>query len=518
MFRRVVLFHILFAVFFSLKFVYGGLSTDAECSNLLGEPCQTHDIPLRALHRAALFTPFGLTPGNGERYLLSFVQVLKKLSFEIDIILFEDNECFMSTCVEESLKTMRLKNTNYDDFTIRLIPETSQVFTEFDEYDIFVAMGINKFPSVPVIKPVGKYYNIYICQFPFDWKRGMKDMDLKIDVWASYDTILVNSRYTFDWYVNGVVPWIHRGLNRNIFVPTLSLLHPPVDPFPTNNTSSGNKKDKEKLARLPDRADVTNIVVLGPFHFDTNTLEVGLKFFKELVSKATTPLHLHYIGRVEPATNAELFASSIEANSTLLGLRVSFDLDATPESMGNVLSTAMIAWHLLGVYSLGPAQHAEPSGDTFATILVEAMFAGCIPVATNIGGTSDIVHPPVNGFLINNEDDVVQHTLQLLAMSDADIARLRKSSQRTAHAFSGDAFNKNLKDMLSKGVRSYVVRDVVRRRIPEMWSVPLQIRAISVKYYAVLIAPAMHSTLEAVVRNVMFYLGSKWSLRVSQCE
>ena len=196
MFKKIAVF--IFFVFFR---PISCLETD--CTNLLGDPCST-DAPLQSLHRAALFTPFGLSPGNGERYLLSFLHVFKKLGYEVDVILFEDNDCFMATCVEETIKTLRLKNVAYEDFTVRLIPESSSVFAEYEEYDIFVTMGINKFPSVPVIKAVGKYYNIYVCQFPFDWKRGMKDMDLKIDVWASYDTILVNSRYTFDWYINAV--------------------------------------------------------------------------------------------------------------------------------------------------------------------------------------------------------------------------------------------------------------------------------------------------------------------------
>lgn len=493
-------------------------SNDSDCLTLLGEPCSSHDAPLNSLRRAALFSNYGLAPGNGERYFLSFVQVLKSLSYDIDIILFEDNECFMSACVEETLKALRLKNTIYDDFTVRLIPETSLMFAEYDEYDIFVSMGISKFPRTPAVKAIGKYYNIYICQFPFDWKRGMKDMDLILDVWASYDTILVNSRYSFDWYLKAVVPWIHRGINRNIYIPNLNLLHPPVDPFPSNHSTQGQAHKREReISKLPDRSKLTNIVYLGPFSLDPNKMDTGLKFFKQLTSRSTAPLRLHYIGRVEPMSNSDLFLTSLQANATLLGLDVSYDLDASPEAIGDTLSSSLIAWHIVALDMLGPNRTTDPGGDSFASNLVETMFAGCIPVATNIAGTTDIVHPPHNGLLVNSEEDIVKHTLELLSLPDSDIQKMRKSAIRTAASFSSESFNKNLKDLLSKGVRAGIVRDIVRRRIPDMWSLPLQIRAIPMKYHAVLIVPALHSTLEACVRNVMSYLGNKWSLQVGQC-
>lgn len=340
------------------------------------------DPPLTHIRRAALFTPFGLPPGGGERYLLTFASVFKKLDYDVDIILFEDNDCFMATCVEESLASLRL-SLKYEDFNVRLIPERAGSFSEFEEYDIFVCMGINKFPSVPVIKPVGKFFNIYICQFPFDWKRGMKDMDLKIDVWAAYDMIVVNSRYTFDWYINGVVPWLHRGLNRNIFVPTLTLLHPAVEPF-SATISGGKQSSKHQLIHLPDRAEITNIALVGSFFHNPSRLHEGLKFFKDLISKTTSPIHLHYVGRVQPIADTDIFVKYLSANASLLGLPVTFKPLATFEEIDVLLSKTMITWSLDAYDRIGPTQQAEPVGNAFPDFIVESMFSGCIAVATNV--------------------------------------------------------------------------------------------------------------------------------------
>jgi hypothetical protein len=164
--------------------------------------------------RAGLFTPMGITYGNGERYFLACALAFKRMGYEVDIILFEDSSCFMGSCVNENLRAMGIP-LKYEDFRVRLISEDSDSFVKDDtEYDVFLVMGIKKFPSIPIVKPAGKLFNIYFCQFPYDWKRGVKDMDIKTDNWAAYDVIILNSRYSHDWYVQAMVPWIHRGLKR----------------------------------------------------------------------------------------------------------------------------------------------------------------------------------------------------------------------------------------------------------------------------------------------------------------
>ena len=94
--------------------------------------------------RAALFTPFGLTPGNGERYFFTMAKSLVMMGYDVDIILFEDNPCFTAFCVEETLKSLRI-NLKFEDFRIRLIPEDAVEYSkDGDIYDIFIGMGIKK--------------------------------------------------------------------------------------------------------------------------------------------------------------------------------------------------------------------------------------------------------------------------------------------------------------------------------------------------------------------------------------
>jgi hypothetical protein len=207
-----------------------------DCSP--GDICGLNDPVLASIQRVALFNPFGMNPGTGERYLLSFIDAFRKLDALVEVIVFDDSHCYQGDCVEETAKNMRLRST-LDDFNVRLVSTTATSLSEFDDYDVFVCIGLSKFPLVPTMYPIGKLVNIYICQFPIDWRRGMKDIDNKVDRWAAYDLVLVNSEYTFDWYITGVVPWIHRQLRRNIFVPTVDVLHPAVEPYPATLATPG---------------------------------------------------------------------------------------------------------------------------------------------------------------------------------------------------------------------------------------------------------------------------------------
>ena len=125
---------------------------------------------LSAVSRVGVFTPFGLTQGNGERYILSCVQVFKKLGYTIDIIMYEDNECFLSSCVEKTISFFRMQ-LEYEDFNVVLIPE-AQSFSNLESYDIFFTMAISQFPAMPVDLPQGAYLNIFYCQFPYDRSKG----------------------------------------------------------------------------------------------------------------------------------------------------------------------------------------------------------------------------------------------------------------------------------------------------------------------------------------------------------
>ena len=181
------------------------------------------------------------------------------MGYHVDIITFEDAECVENACIAQNIEELRIP-LSIEDFGLHLISEDSNEYNDPDvTYDIFFTMGIKKLPQIPMIPPSGRYVNIYFCQFPFDWLRGGKDFDKKTDIWASYDYVLVNSKYTYDWYAKATIPWIHRGLHRGVFVPTLTLIYHPVLPFKALDKSNDKFDIESQLSKLHPK--IYNIAV-----------------------------------------------------------------------------------------------------------------------------------------------------------------------------------------------------------------------------------------------------------------
>lgn len=72
-------------------------------------------------------------------------------------------------------------------------------------------------------------------------------------------------------------------------------------------------------------------------------------------------------------------------------------------------------------------------------VLVEAMAAGCIPIAYDIAyGPADLIQTGVNGFLVPADDEagLARAIDELQRMAPAEVERMRQAARRTAEAFS----------------------------------------------------------------------------------
>ncbi len=88
---------------------------------------------------------------------------------------------------------------------------------------------------------------------------------------------------------------------------------------------------------------------------------------------------------------------------------------------------------------------ATGSSEGFPLVLVEAMAAGCIPIAYDVRyGPADIIEHGRNGFLVRSGDvDALAETIvELAAMAPARLARMRRAARRTARAYSDAAITR----------------------------------------------------------------------------
>lgn len=442
------------------------------------------------------------------------------MGYDVDLITFEDAECVENTCIEQNLRELRIPLT-VDDFDLHLISEDSNSYNDAEViYDIFFTMGIKKLPQIPMILPPGRYLNVYFCQFPFDWLRGGKDFDKKTDIWAAYDHVLVNSKYTYDWYAKATIPWIHRGLHRGVFVPSLSLVYHPVLPIMSNTKLSHDKADiASQMSKLDD--SIINIAVVGPFVVgDTTAAHSAIRLFKQLISDAQSKnINLFIIGKVTPTAQLEQFEISLRGNMTdSLKSKVEFLFSSTNQEISKVLSSSLVLWdltyinpHLFPEYSKLPS---PPFGDPFPVTMIESMFNGVIPISVNLASLPEFIIPNFNGFLGRTDEDFIDRTKHIISLSAVERTRLRLNSMKTAYSFGLESFQKCFSSFTKDAIKHNVLTKLTRTRLKETWDIPLYTVAQSNGYVAVLLAPSMYGTLELEVRNIASYLGQGWTIQV----
>lgn len=96
--------------------------------------------------------------------------------------------------------------------------------------------------------------------------------------------------------------------------------------------------------------------------------------------------------------------------------------------------TATMYWHAAGFGETEPARMEH-----FGITTVEAMSAGCVVLAYNAGGQTEIVKDSVNGFLWNTIDELVDKTATLL-QNPSLLASIKKDAVKTPERFSEERF------------------------------------------------------------------------------
>jgi len=100
-------------------------------------------------------------------------------------------------------------------------------------------------------------------------------------------------------------------------------------------------------------------------------------------------------------------------------------------------ASADVFWSTTGLNSTDPYQ--ENNQESFGLAIAEAMAMGCVPVAVNAGGVSEIIRQGRDGYLVNSLDEMGYATIRLLF--DRDIwQRLNTSALTRAGRFSNKVF------------------------------------------------------------------------------
>jgi hypothetical protein len=190
---------------------------------------------------AAVFTPYHITPGGGEKYLLSIVQAMQYAGYIVVVYVYPGNACRCSihhshsACMNETqcplLPAFRPPNTgltyhshNFPCNEVEIFPLNTPFRTccrdknmlmetaialrvnlnpdmlrheiwrkDVPRPKIFFSLGNEKAPQTPNIGTLG----FYMCQFPFDLERPMSEAEYS--KLGTYDYVFLNSRFSFKW-------------------------------------------------------------------------------------------------------------------------------------------------------------------------------------------------------------------------------------------------------------------------------------------------------------------------------
>lgn len=451
-------------------------------------------------NRAGLFTPYGITPGGGEKYFLTAALAFQTMGYEVDILVKSTNVCDEIWKLEATAASVRVP-LNFD--RLRMIQLFSKSTARSLKYEAFFAMGNSKFP---VSYAIGSKINVWMCQFPFDLDRppysSTKSANLK-----DFDVTYVNSRYSQGWYAHYIEPYIVEKMNASASFPALKILYPPVNPL---NVTPGDMNRS-----YTDDDEVFNIVVLGRFFRGRQSKghDVALNALEAVVQQSDRKFHLSLIGHIHPNEESLQYVSDLRRIALSKNLPVTFITNARPDEVKIVLSSAKAMWHLTGMRK-DENENDPASKEHFGIAIVEAMSVGCIPIVTAIGGPSDIVIHGISGYLASSLEDYVNYTIAMAAYPKKRLKNMSKAAIERAELFTLESFVSRFGLLAHKALLSRDFRSFVFKNLPVLQSIGSKVASKSRKLSVVMIEIDLNPLFEFTARNVMNFLGPSWALQV----
>ncbi len=355
--------------------------------------------------RIAIYTPYLDTVGGGEKYMLTAAQALSGSS-RVDVLLDAHlAELDLQTILDKfkKLHNLDLKNVNFIKAPIGKGSSFLSRSLFLRRYDLFFCLTDGS-----LFYSTAKRSYIHF-QVPFEniSAKGLWGY-IKQHSWNSaiYNSIFTKSYIEKSWSFKG------------------SVVYPPVD--------------VKSLKPLPKKKIILSV---GRFFGFTKSKkhEVMIKAFKQMVGKDGCPgwsLHLvggAGVGDMEYVEQLQKLAK---------GAAIEIHPNLSYEELLKIYGQASIYWHAMGYNETDPTKMEH-----FGISTVESMAAGAVPVVINMGGQKEIVDSGKNGFLWNNDEELIQYTKALIEdkvlLNDLSQSAIDKSSR-----FSQEKFTKEIKRVL----------------------------------------------------------------------
>lgn len=393
------------------RFLSGRSDGTAE-RRLLPEfaPNRPEPVPAGPRPRLALYSPFPLTPGGGERYLLSLAAALRG-----------EYDCTLLTY--DSYSALRLATLARElELPLDHVEILQRKATRRQSFDVFVCMSNEILPNVAGLGRL----NLFLCQFPFAMPLGVYGQN-----WgnlAGYDAVLVYSRFVADHVARAAgelalpLPPVH------VLCPAI----PQVAPVP----------ERERTAEGPFR--IVNVGRFTPAGH-CKRQDVMIEAFRGVVAASRRPLELHLAGAVSDQGRDRTYLTSLQRAAR--GLPVSFHVNAPAEDIHDLYRRASVYWHMTGAKD--DVRHMPERFEHFGITIGEAMSAGAIPISLRHGGPGEIIREGVDGFLVSDAAELRDRTLATMEGGESVVGGLREAARRRSRDFSAERFGAHLRAILA---------------------------------------------------------------------
>jgi GT2 family glycosyltransferase/glycosyltransferase involved in cell wall biosynthesis len=351
--------------------------------------------------RALIYTPFAMTPGGGERYILSIAAALSE-SYEVTIAF---THAYSSIRIRQLGEYFEL---HLDDLRSTTLDEA---LSEKNTWELAFILGNSLFPSMPA----PALHSFYICQFPFDHKTSRNR-------WHPFE-----DEYTYISYSKFVSSFVARSMD-SVAAKEICVLYPPVKIF-----SGSEKKNKKiiSIGRFFTGGHCKNQHLLIESFIKMSKQNPDLLAGWELVLTGST--------RPEPA-HRKYFA---DCQAQARGYPIRILPDASSDVLEKELADASIYWHGAGI---GVDVASTPECvEHFGITPLEAASAGCLVIVHNSGGTGELAEQfPDCIFSYSLVEELQRLTMQLMQKTPEDISNLRELTKAAAARYSYVNFESKL--------------------------------------------------------------------------
>ncbi|MCK5283691.1 MAG: glycosyltransferase family 4 protein [Nanoarchaeota archaeon] len=287
------------------------------------------------------------------------------------------------------------------------------VYKKLEKYDLVIDTGTNGWFDKKL-----KTKSICYVHYPFFYrkKEGIKSIINPLMIQKEnafrYDKIFCNSNFT-------------KNATRQLTNKEMRVLYPPV-----------------KVKKIKQRKKLNRIVTIGRFSYDKKH-EVMIDAFKELY-KEVKDCPLYLIGSFQESSKLYKKEYLKMLMDRAEGYPIKFHINMPHHEVLEFLEESKIYWHARGYGETDLNEY-----ENFGITTVEAMAAGCVPIAINLGAQPEIVDHEKNGFCWNEPKELVAYTEKLIKDPKL-LAKLSKEARKKALRYDIDIFRKKILTSVKK--------------------------------------------------------------------